>query len=42
MILGVVPIIPKRKEQHEIEIKMQEADGKSNVNSGNEEVKKVG
>ena len=26
MVLGVVPIIPKRKEQFEIEIKMEQTD----------------
>ena len=36
MILGVVPIIPKRKEQPEIEIKMEEAEEKKN---GNNEIK---
>jgi hypothetical protein len=42
MILGVVPIIPKRKEQHEIEIRIEEADEKTTINSENGEVKKVG
>jgi len=42
MILGVVPIIPKRKEQHEIEIKMEEAEEKTTVNSKNEEIKQTG
>jgi hypothetical protein len=32
MILGVVPIIPKRKEQPEIEIKIEEAEEKENTN----------
>ena len=32
MILGVVPIIPKRKEQAEIEIKIGEAEGKITIN----------
>ena len=42
MVLGVVPIIPKRKEQPEIEIKMEDADQKINVNDGSGEVKKIG
>lgn len=41
MILGVVPIIPKRKEQPEIEIKMEEADENIKVYNENGEVKKV-
>ena len=41
IVLGVVPIIPKRKEQPEIEIKMEEADEKINVNSEDGEVKRV-
>lgn len=36
MILGVVPIIPKRKEQPEIEIKIEEAEGKITINSKEE------
>ena len=44
MILGVVPIIPKRKEQAEIEIKMEEADGKVTINNkdGESALKKIG
>ena len=41
MVLGVVPIIPKRKEQPEIEIKVEEADKKS-YKSGESEFKKTG
>ena len=33
MILGIVPIIPKRKEQAEIEIKIEEADEKDTINN---------
>jgi hypothetical protein len=32
MVLGVVPIIPKRKEQPEIEIKMEETEVKEDTN----------
>ena len=44
MILGVVPIIPKRKEQPEIEIKIEEADEKNAINNknGESELKKIG
>jgi hypothetical protein len=31
IVLGVVPIIPKRKEQPEIEIKMDETEEKENA-----------
>ena len=42
IILGVVPIIPKRKEQPEIEIKMEEAEEKTTANSKDGEIKQTG
>ena len=44
MILGVVPIIPKRKEQPEIEIKIEEAEGRAATKNkdGVSELKKIG
>jgi hypothetical protein len=33
MVLGVVPIIPNRKEQPEIEIKVEETQEKMTINS---------
>lgn len=42
MVLGVVPIIPKRKEQPEIEIKMEEVEEKTTVNSKDGEIKQTG
>jgi hypothetical protein len=42
MVLGIVPIIPKRKEQPEIEIKMEEPEEKITVNSQNGEIKQTG
>jgi hypothetical protein len=31
MVLGIVPIIPKRKEQPEIEIKIEAVEEKENI-----------
>ena len=42
MILGIVPIIPKRKEQPEIEIKIEEAEEKENTNMENVMMNKSG
>jgi hypothetical protein len=36
MILGVVPIVPKRKEQPGIEIKMEETEEKMTINNEEE------
>jgi hypothetical protein len=40
MVLGVVPVIPKRKEQPEIEIKMEETDEKEYMSSKSSKVKR--
>lgn len=42
MILGVVPIIPKKKEQPEIEIKMEETEELENTNMENVAMNKNG
>jgi len=40
MIIGVVPIVPKRKEQFEIEVKLEETSTKLTDNSINYKEKK--
>jgi len=42
MVLGIVPIIPKRKEQPEIEIKMEESDEKGTTNNESNAMDKHG
>jgi len=40
MVVGVVPIVPKRKEQFEIEVKLEETSTKLTDNSINYKEKK--
>jgi hypothetical protein len=40
MVLGVVPVIPKRKEQPEIEITMEETDEKEDMSNKSGKVKR--
>ena len=40
MVIGVVPIVPKRKEQFEIEVKLEETSTKLTDNSINYQEKK--